>query len=384
MMAAQLVEVCSISAIQCLPSSNYVYDLLTPFQYNKPYKIHQIPTPSSLGPHDLLLKVVCASICHTEQLVSAGVFSTKLPCVASHEPTGIIAAVGSSQTLEWKPGDRVLAGIRRNRCGECPDCIGPEEYSNYCPYSYGDCGVTCDGAFAEYMVIDGREAARLPDSIPFETAAPLACAGKTIYRGLVLCRESTQEKNPWIALVGSGGGLGHLGCQMAKAMGMRVIGIDARDPALELTRESGADVVIDARAGTDEVVKQVAAAVGDKGKFSGVEAAIALADPGTPLACAVTRMHGTMVQIAQPTNVEIPFAELVFRDIRIRGSLLCSRQQARDMLDLVAKHGIKARIKTFKGLESIPTCVEEGHKGLVGKGVIIVDEELVTKQTAQQ
>ena len=305
-------------------------------QYNKPYKIHSIPTPSSLGPNDVLIKVACASICHTEKLVSAGVFSTKLPCIASHEGTGIVVAVGSSQTSTWKAGDRVLAGILRDRCGECSDCTGPENYSNYCPYVYGNCGVTCDGAFAEYMLIDGREAARLPEEVSFDTAAPLACAGKTIYRGLKVCAE-TVKPGQWIGLVGSGGGLGHLGCQMGKAMGFKILGIEARDEALKLSNECGADVVIDARQGSkNEIVQKAIEAMGDtRDKLAGVEAAIVLSDDGAAMACALTRMHGTVVHISQPTTIQIPFQDVVFRDIRVRGSLLCSRQEGEEMLKLV-------------------------------------------------
>ena len=75
-----------------------------------------------------------------------------------------------------------------------------------------------------------------------------------MYRGVVL---SGVKKGGWLAMTGSGGGLGHLGVQFAKALGLNVIGIDARDEGLELTRQSGADVIIDARKGHDEVVRQV-------------------------------------------------------------------------------------------------------------------------------
>ena len=137
-----------------------------------------------------------------------------------------------------------MAGLPRNRCGHCPDCLGPEEYRQYCRKLDGHCGVTLDGSFAEYMVVDGRESALLPDKVSFETAAPLACAGCTIFRAILQTQLKAGET---IGLVGAGGGLGHLGVQFAKAMGLVVVGIDARDEALMLAKENGADVVVDER-----------------------------------------------------------------------------------------------------------------------------------------
>ena len=117
-----------------------------------------------------------------------------------------------------------MAGLPRNRCGHCPDCLGPEDYRQYCPNIAGYLGVTLDGAFAEYMIVDGRESCVIPDKVSFETAAPLACAGCTVFRGIL---QTNLKKGETVVLVGAGGGLGHLGCQFAKALGLVVVGIDA-------------------------------------------------------------------------------------------------------------------------------------------------------------
>ena len=103
-------------------------------------------------------------------MVSAGDFSTKLPCTASHEGCGEVVAVGSS-VKDFNKGDRVMAGIPFHRCGHCPDCLGPEEFHHYCPNLEGHLGVTTQGAFAEYMLCDARESSRIPDQISYETAA---------------------------------------------------------------------------------------------------------------------------------------------------------------------------------------------------------------------
>ena len=123
-----------------------------------------------------------------------------------------------------------------------------------------------------------------------------------------------------LAIVGGGGGLGHLGVQFAKALGLYVIAIDARDEALELAKKCGADTIVDARHGKEKVVEEVHKVTGRLG----ADATINVSDDvnAASASVAVTRMHGLMVQIAQPPDVSVPFAELVFRDVRIHGSLI--------------------------------------------------------------
>ena len=118
-------------------------------------------------------------------MVQAGVFGTALPCTASHEGAGTVVALGES-VKDFKGGDRVMAGLPMNTCGACSDCLGPENYRQYCPNGGGYIGVTTQGAFAEYVRVDARWAAKLPDRVSFETAAPLACAGCTIFRAVTL------------------------------------------------------------------------------------------------------------------------------------------------------------------------------------------------------
>lgn len=233
-----------------------------------------------------------------------------------------------------------------------------------------------DGFFAEYALVDARTSTPIPDEVTLESAAPLACAGRTIWRGVL---EAGLKSGEWIALVGSGGGLGHLGIQFAKALGLNVVGIDARDEGLALSKENGADLVVDARKGKESVVQEVQDVTGG----AGVDASITLSDAedAAGLACALTKMHGTMVQIAQPDNVTIPFAEFVFRDIRVKGSLICSPAQSVSMLECIAEHGIKVKTNPFHGLDKIGELVDLVHGGKIqGKAVIIVDEEQIKKE----
>ena len=344
-------------------------------QFDKPYKIHKIPTPKDLGPDDVLVKVAVGSLCHTDGMVSSGLFHSKLPITASHEGSGTVAAVGSA-VKKFEVGDRVMCGIVYEPCGKCSDCTGPEKYRQYCPNVGGLKGVTSHGYFAEYAVIGQEFSAKLPDEVSFETAAPLACAGITIWRAVLAAELKAGQ---WLAIVGSGGGLGHLGIQFAKSQGLKVIGLDARKEGLELSKKYGADHVVDVTKGDEEVVREVQKITGGPG----ADVTITLADAKTAAAtaCAITRMHGTMIQVAQPDNVIIPFREIVFRDVRIKGSLMSSPKEAETMLDAVAKNKITVTSNKFEGLDKIPEMIELAHSGkMSGKAQIIVDPEQIKAQ----
>jgi alcohol dehydrogenase, propanol-preferring len=317
-------------------------------EYNKPYKLVEVPVRSDLEPHDLLIKVAVASNCHTDGMVQQGIFGAPLPLIASHEGSGTVVALGpEAEKMGYKVGDRVMAGIPYHPCGKCNDCTGPETIRQYCT-DVKMLGVHSDGFLADYARIDARNSTKLPNEITFESAAPLACAGRTIWRGVL---QTGLKKGEWVAIVGSGGGLGHLGIQFAKAVGLKVIGIDARDEGLSLSKEYGCDVVLDAREGKEAVVKKVHEAVGQRKKGEeGTDSTICISDhkTATGLACAVTKMHGVVVQIAQPDEISVPFPEIIFRDIKIHGSLICSPEESEQMVKTIAKNGIKVKTNPFQ------------------------------------
>ena len=89
-------------------------------------------------------------------------------------------------------------------------------------------------------------------------------------------------------------------------------------------------------------------------------------------------MHGTAIQIAQPDNIIIPFPEIIFRDIRIKGSLICSPEESKSMLKTIAEHGITVTTVPFEGLDKITDLTELVHSGKIkGKAIIIVDPEQI-------
>ncbi|KAH7040000.1 uncharacterized protein B0I36DRAFT_426554 [Microdochium trichocladiopsis] len=362
------------------------------------------PGGSSFGCNKTLdsgSNTACTNISHSLGGGGGGGAAHSAP--AQHHHHSYTDDTWQQQGPSFRVGDRVMCGLPYQPCSACPDCTGPGSgrRDQYCPNIRGHVGVHLPGNFAEYVVVDRRSTTHLPDAIRFQTAAPLACAGRTVWRGVNGCG-LTPGSGEWLAIVGSGGGLGHLAVQFARKLGYNVIGVDARDEGLAMTRRFREDhrpqggghatklVVLDAREGKEEVVKQVQTVTGGRRGSSGggggsgaggADATLVLSDsPGAAaLGAAMTRMHGTMVQIAQPEQVCVPFQELVFRDVRIRGSLLCSAEESREMLEFVAEHGIDVRVNLFEGglgeYEKVMELVKGGN--MQGKAVIIVDPQQV-------
>lgn len=259
--------------------------------HNEPHQIRRIPTPRSLSAHDILLKVAVASLCHSDLEYHCGALHSKPPVTASHEGTGVVVATGPAVT-RFQIGDRIMAGQTFDRCGECEDCRGPESYRHYCSHQGAMMSTERNGAFQEYLIVDARQACRIPDEMSFLTAAPLACAGITVWRGIL---EAGLTAGQWIGIVGSGGGLGHLGIQFARAKGLKIVGVDAREDGLALSRDMGANIVLDARMGKEKLVQETLKATGGRG----VDATVNLSGAKSAAAtgCAITRKHGTMVYI---------------------------------------------------------------------------------------
>lgn len=220
-------------------------------QEKRPYTMREdLPLPK-LQPHQILLKVTTSGYCHTEHMVARGEFKhmmrQDLPLIPSHEPTGIVVALGSDAEKmsegvagfsgspgpgKVRTGDRVGAIAFSNFCGKCDDCKAGN--LKFCS-DQDFVGVTFNGGFAEYCAVDVRSCVRLPDALSFDAAAPLMCAGATIFTAIKACNLKAGQS---LGIVGAGS-LGHLGVQFSKAMGYRTVIVDARDPPLEMVSSFG-------------------------------------------------------------------------------------------------------------------------------------------------
>jgi len=191
-------------------------------------------------PHDVLVKVKAAGICHSDINYCKGVAPVrKLPITLGHEISGIIYAKGA-KVIGLNVGDRVLVHyiISCGRCGHCQ--VGHENYCNH----YQMVGKDVDGGFAEFVRVPARNALKLPKTIPFEQAAIMGCAVPTAYHAL---RRGRVRPGDVVMILGVGG-LGMHAVQLASKVfkARQVIAVDLVDWKLKLSKQFGATVLVNA------------------------------------------------------------------------------------------------------------------------------------------
>ncbi len=176
------------------------------------------------GPHDVAIEIKFAGICHSDiHTVKAEWGQPNYPVVPGHEIAGVVTAVGSEVT-KYRVGDRVGVGCFVDSCRECPSCLaGLEQYCTgkgmVTTYnSVGRDGQPTYGGYSGAIVVDENYVLRIPDGLPLDAAAPLLCAGITLYSPL---RHWNAGPGKRIAVIGLGG-LGHMGVKLGKAMGAEV------------------------------------------------------------------------------------------------------------------------------------------------------------------
>ncbi|MCG9972079.1 alcohol dehydrogenase [Christiangramia crocea] len=188
------------------------------------------PTPNE---NEVLIKVEACGICHSDNFVKAGAFpGIEYPRVPGHEVVGIIEETGKSVN-NWKIGQRVGVGWHGGHCFECESC----RRGDFINCQNGKIsGISYDGGYAEYMTAPKEAVANVPEELSSVDAAPLLCAGITVYNAL---RNSGIRAGDLVAVQGIGG-LGHLAIQYASKMGMRTVAISTSDSKKELAKELGA------------------------------------------------------------------------------------------------------------------------------------------------
>ena len=204
---------------------------------NSKWEIREIQTPTP-SPNQVLIKINASGLCYTDVHITKGELPLPLnfPLILGHEPAGEIVELGESVTTR-KKGDRVGVPWVQKTCGRCEWCQRGKRL--FCEQQQGT-GVTLHGGHAEYMLAYADATVLLPNEISHEQAAPIFCAGYTVYSGLRAANPKPHER---IAVVGIGG-LGHLGIQYSKAAGFHTIAITHSKDKEELAYKLGADKVV--------------------------------------------------------------------------------------------------------------------------------------------
>jgi len=291
-----------------------------------------------VGAKDVLIEIAYAGVCHSDIHTVRGEWGPiAYPQVVGHEIVGVVTQVGADVTRH-RVGDRVGVGCMVNSCRECVNCLAGME--NYClkgntqTYAGVDRdGTVTQGGYSTHVVVDEDFVLKVPESIPYEAAAPLLCAGITTYSPLAHWNAGPGTK---VAVVGMGG-LGHMAVKIAHAMGAEVTvlsqTLSKRDDGLRF----GADhyyatsdaATFDTLANEFDLIVNTVSAPVDLQQY-----------------LALLRLDGTMVNVGAPAE---PLPVSVFALMGNRRSYAASGigsiAETQEMLDFCAQHGIAPEIE---------------------------------------
>ncbi|HMD96900.1 MAG TPA: zinc-dependent alcohol dehydrogenase [Terriglobia bacterium] len=326
-------------------------------QAGSPLTIEEVEKPVP-GAGEVLIQVKACGVCHTDLHLAAGEWRLhKLPLVLGHEAVGVVEAVGPG-VANFKAGDRAGIPWIYSACGICEYCTSDRE--PLCP-AVMVTGFMVDGGYAEYVKAPASYAVAMPPEFGFVEAAPLYCAALTSYRALKVSGARVGET---VAVWGVGG-LGHYAVQIAKAMGARVVAVDIDSAKLELARELGADVVVEAqREDADEKLKSL----------GGAHAVVNLASSSEAIAQGfrALRRGGTLVLVGLPAGTfTLPILGSVAKGIRILTSAVGTRQDLREVLALAAAGKIRTIAETAR-LDQINDVFDRMRTGSI-KGRVVLE-----------
>ena len=327
-------------------------------EFGKPLAVEEVKVPEVFSDR-VLVKGEACGVCHTDLHAVEGDWPVKpgLPFIPGHEGVGHVAAVGKD-VRSVKEGDRVGVPWLHSACGHCRYCL--TGWETLC-LEQQNTGYSVNGGFAEYVVADPDYVGHLPHGLDLAAAAPILCAGVTVYKGI----KETDTK-PGDTLVISGiGGLGHLAVQYAKAMGRRVIAVDVADDKLRLAREMGADAAINARE-TDPVSEVQNAAGGADGIL-----VTAVSPAAFSQAVGMLRRGGTMSLVGLPPGTfDLDIIDTVLNRKTIRGSIVGTRMDLIEALAFAGEGKVSVHYSTAK-LDEINGVFDRMRAGGIDGRVVL-------------
>jgi uncharacterized zinc-type alcohol dehydrogenase-like protein len=295
-----------------------------------------------LGPKDILIKVAFAGICHSDIHTGRNEWGeAHFPLVPGHEIAGTVEEVGSDVS-KHAVGDRVGVGCMVDSCRECENCkAGEEQYclkGNVGTYNaVGKDGRWTDGGYSTHIVVDEDFVLRIPDGVELDQAAPLLCAGITVFSPLNHWHAGPGKK---VAIVGLGG-LGHMGVKIAHAMGAEVTVLSQSLSKKDDGEKFGADhyyatkdsETFDKLAGSFDLIINTVSAHLPMDKY-----------------LSLLKLDGALVSVgAPPEPLEVPAFALIPMRRTWAGSMIGGIRETQEMLDFCAEHKIGAEIETISG-----------------------------------
>jgi alcohol dehydrogenase, propanol-preferring len=329
-------------------------------EFKKPVAIEEVDRPKPEA-QEVLIEVEACGVCHSDLHVADGDWPqmariVKLPLILGHEVAGHVVETGTG-VRDLRVGDRVGVAWLHWSCGECELCREGNE--NLCVRQKVT-GVSVDGGYAEFMKAPASHALKIPDGLSSVDAAPLFCAGVTVYRALKQARISGGQR---VAVFGIGG-LGHLAVQIGIALGAEIAAIDISEQKLALAKSLGATHTFNA-ASTD-VAKEFR-------KMGGVHVALvtSAAKAAYDMAFNCVRPSGILLVVGLPAeNICFPPILMAGREIRIHASAVGTRQDLSETLALAAAGKVHCETAT-RPLAQAEGVLEQLRRGTVSGRIVL-------------
>jgi uncharacterized zinc-type alcohol dehydrogenase-like protein len=293
-----------------------------------PYKYD----PGELAATEVEIKISHCGVCHSDVcLIDNDWGISKYPFIPGHEIVGTVSAVGAS-VLDRKVGERVGVGWQSDSCGICEWCRQGDEH--LCAKAQPTC-VGRNGGYAERIRVNARFAIPVPSALESENVAPLLCGGVTVYSPL---RNHGVRPSSRVGVIGIGG-LGHIGLQFAKAFGAEVTAFSTSKDKEAEARSLGAHHFVNTR--DTGALKKVA------GSFDFLLSTVS-ADQDWQGYVNALRPKGMMCVVGVPPSaIQLQAFSLIGGQKAVSGSPTGSPRDLHEMLDVAARHGVKAITERF-------------------------------------
>jgi D-arabinose 1-dehydrogenase-like Zn-dependent alcohol dehydrogenase len=320
-------------------------------QVGKPggnFEIVERPTPQP-GRGQVRIKVEACGICHSDVLVKEGLWpGIQYPRVPGHEIAGRIDAIGADVTL-WQPGQRVGVGWHGGHCFQCDPCRRGDFIN--CRFEKIT-AIDFDGGYQEYTIARAEAVASMPDDLPADEAAPLLCAGITVFNSL---RNSAARGGDLIAVQGIGG-LGHLGIQYARQMGFRTVAVGRGGDKEPLAKKLGAHEYVDTGAGDPAQALQ---------KLGGAKVILATAPDSKSISALVDGLgpNGTLLVVgAGAESLTVLPVQLIRGSKSVHGWASGTAKDSEDTLRFSSLSGVRPMIERYP-LEKVVEAYDQMISG---------------------
>uniref|UniRef100_A0A2P2MQ44 Putative cinnamyl alcohol dehydrogenase 1 n=1 Tax=Rhizophora mucronata TaxID=61149 RepID=A0A2P2MQ44_RHIMU len=319
-----------------------------------PYKFGR----RSVGRDDVSLKITHCGICYADVIWTRNwIRNSVYPLVPGHEIVGIVKEIGSSVS-HFKVGDHVGVGAYVNSCKDCDYCndgeeTGCEKGSVFTFNGIDEDGTRTKGGYSSYIVVHERYCYRIPDDYPLALAAPLFCAGITVYNPMM--RHKMNQPGKSLGVIGLGG-LGHMAVKFGKEFGLKVTvfstSISKKDEALSLLRADHFVISSD-----EEQMKALS-------KSLDFIVDTASGDHPFDPYMSLLKIDGVLLLVGVPSEIKLSPLSLIIGGKTIIGSVMGGTRVTREMLDFCAAH------KIYPEIEVIPIqYVNEAHERMIKRDV---------------